>query len=109
MAIALTDLAEPIIAAPMAGGPSTPALVEAVSRGGGLGMLAAGYKKPEGVRDEIAAVRSRTDAPFGVNLFVPEPHSGQPPDLSTFIEHLRIAAERRHTRLGPTDVDGDDH
>ena len=34
----------PVIAAPMAGGTSTAAFVEAVHRAGGLGFLAAGYK-----------------------------------------------------------------
>ena len=34
----------PIVGAPLAGGPSTPALAAAVSEAGGLGFLAAGYK-----------------------------------------------------------------
>jgi len=33
----------PIIQAPMAGGPSSPALVSAVSNAGGIGFLASGY------------------------------------------------------------------
>ena len=37
----LLDL--PIVQAPMAGGPSTPALAAAVSEAGGLGFLGAGY------------------------------------------------------------------
>jgi len=61
----------PIVAAPMAGGPSTPALAAAVSSAGGLGFLAAGYKTTAEVAAEIAGVRALTDAPFGVNLFVP--------------------------------------
>ena len=40
----------PVVQAPMAGGPSTPALAAAVSNAGGLGFLAAGYKTPEAVR-----------------------------------------------------------
>ncbi|MEV7805233.1 nitronate monooxygenase [Microbispora sp. NPDC088329] len=63
----------PIIQAPMAGGASTPALAAAVSVAGGLGFLAAGYRTAEDVRREIAAVRERTDRPFGVNVFVPGP------------------------------------
>ena len=39
----LGQLAVPIIQAPMAGGPSTPALAAAVSEAGGLGFLGAGY------------------------------------------------------------------
>ncbi len=40
----------PIILAPMAGGPSTPELVAAVSNAGGLGSLGAGYLAPEAIR-----------------------------------------------------------
>ena len=60
-----------VVAAPMAGGASTPGLVAAVSGAGGLGFLAAGYKTAGALADEIAAVRRLTDAAFGVNLFVP--------------------------------------
>ncbi|MDO5495652.1 MAG: nitronate monooxygenase [bacterium] len=62
----------PIVGAPMAGGVSTPELVAAVSNAGGLGMLAAGYLTPDQLAADIAATRALTDAPFGVNLFVPE-------------------------------------
>ncbi|MGN6473246.1 MAG: NAD(P)H-dependent flavin oxidoreductase, partial [Mycobacteriales bacterium] len=63
----------PIIAAPMAGGPSTPALVAAVSEAGGLGVLGCGYEAPGTMRESIAEVRRLTGKPFGVNLFVPGP------------------------------------
>ena len=63
-----------IIAAPMAGGPSTPELVRAVGRAGAFGFLAAGYKTPEALAAEIARVR-QADVPFGVNVFVPESRS----------------------------------
>ncbi|HSA41804.1 MAG TPA: nitronate monooxygenase, partial [Mycobacterium sp.] len=43
---ALPGAAIPLIAAPMAGGPSTAALVIATGRAGGLGFLAAGYTSP---------------------------------------------------------------
>lgn len=65
------DLSVPLVAAPMAGGPSTPELVVAAATVGGLGFLAAGYKRPDAVAAEIAAVRSATGEAFGVNLFVP--------------------------------------
>src|SRR6186713_2987415 len=67
------DLTLPVIGAPMAGGPSTPALAAAVSESGGLGFVAAGYLDPERFRDQIAATRALTSRPFGVNLFVPSP------------------------------------
>src|SRR5690242_17847273 len=69
---ALLGIEHPIIQAPMAGGPTTPALVAAVSHAGGLGSLGAAYLPAETLRREIRAVRELTDSPFGVNLFVPE-------------------------------------
>lgn len=59
----------PIIQAPMGGGPTTPALVAAVSNAGGLGSVAAGYLAPERLEEEIAEVRRLTGRPFAVNLF----------------------------------------
>lgn len=63
----------PVIQAPMAGGYSTPALVAAVSAAGGLGSIAGAMSTPEQLRTAIADVRSRTTAPFAVNLFAPLP------------------------------------
>jgi nitronate monooxygenase len=60
-----------IVVAPMAGGPTTTDLVIATARAGALGWLAAGYKTPEAMAAEIAAVRAATAEPFGVNVFVP--------------------------------------
>jgi nitronate monooxygenase len=59
----------PVICAPMGGGPSTPELVAAVSSAGGLGCLAAAYLTPEQITADIARVRSLTTRPFCVNLF----------------------------------------
>lgn len=67
----LRRLTQPVICAPMAGGPSTPELVSAVGAAGGLGMLAAGYKQPAAVEAEVAAVRAAGEVAFGVNVFVP--------------------------------------
>lgn len=67
----LTDLPIPLIAAPMAGGPSTPDLVVNVIEAGGVGFLAGGYKTPEALARQIREVHSRTTGPFGVNVFVP--------------------------------------
>lgn len=63
----------PVVQAPMAGGISTPALAAAVSGVGGLGSLGAAYLSPEQIAQAGAAVRARTDRPFAVNLFVPQP------------------------------------
>src|ERR1700739_3588270 len=44
---------QPIILAPMGGGPSTPELVAAVSNTGGLGSLGAAYLTPEQILSHI--------------------------------------------------------
>ena len=62
----------PLVLAPMAGGPSTPALCAAVSDAGGLGSLAGAYLEPPRLREEIRAVRAATSRPFAVNLFADE-------------------------------------
>ena len=46
----LRELSLPVIGAPLAGGPGTPALAAAVSDAGGLGFVATGYKPPEVLR-----------------------------------------------------------
>jgi nitronate monooxygenase len=51
-------LEQPIVQAPLAGGPSTPALAAAVCDAGGLGFLAAGYKAPDAVRADLEALRA---------------------------------------------------
>nr|WP_245531647.1 nitronate monooxygenase [Corynebacterium capitovis] len=76
-----------IVAAPMAGGPSTPELVNAVS----FGFLALGTCLVTDAREQLAAVRG----PFGVNLFYPQ----EEPSLD---DVTRVAQE-----LG-TDVPGVD-
>ncbi|WP_447006204.1 nitronate monooxygenase [Saccharothrix isguenensis] len=77
----------PVIAAPMAGGASTPELVAAVAGAGGLGFLAAGYLSVEAVAAQITGTTALTDRPFGVNLFVPGSRSNA--DLSGYRERVR--------------------
>lgn len=93
MTVRFDELAVPVIAAPMAGGPSTPELVAAVNRAGGLGFLAAGMKSAAGMSEQIAAVRGSTDRPYGVNLFVPNP-PGDGAAVAAYRERLRPEAER---------------
>jgi len=88
MSLTLSSLAEPIICAPMAGGPSSPQLVAAVSAAGGLGMLAAGYRTPDQVRAQITAVRGLTGAPFGVNVFLPTDNGVNPVELAAYASML---------------------
>jgi nitronate monooxygenase len=84
----LDELRHPIVQAPLAGGPSTPELCVAVGEAGGLGFLAAGYRKPEEVAEEIRTVRERTGAPFGVNLFVPGPDEVDEEAVRAYVERL---------------------
>jgi len=89
----------PIIQAPMAGGPSTPALTGAVSAAGGYGFLAAGYLSSEGLHEAIAITRTMTDAPFGVNLFVPSA-PGNPNEVAAYASVLQPESERLGVALG---------
>jgi nitronate monooxygenase len=85
-------LAVPVIAAPMAGGASTPELVAAVSEAGGFGFLAAGYITVEQLAEKIQRTSELTSKPFGVNLFVP----GTRPtaDISSYVQRVTAAAEK---------------
>lgn len=78
----------PLFQAPMAGGPTTPDLIAAVSNAGGLGNLGGGYLTPEQLRDTIKAIRERTNRPFGVNLFVPEQPEESEEAIMQMTDHL---------------------
>jgi nitronate monooxygenase len=84
--VLLDQLAHPIVQAPMAGGPSTPALAAAVSGAGGLGFVAAGYRSVDALRSDIEAVG---DVPaLGVNLFVPGSDSVDAAALAAYVASL---------------------
>ena len=57
----------PIVQAGMAGGITPPELVAAVCEAEAFGTIGAGTLSPGALRDAIAAIRARTDRPFGVN------------------------------------------
>lgn len=63
-------LTYPIIQGPMAGGPTTPELVAAVSQAGALGSLAGSLLTPTALREQVARIRSLTERPFLLNFFV---------------------------------------
>jgi nitronate monooxygenase len=71
----------PVMQAPMAGGPTTPELVAAVSEAGGFGVIAAGRLTTDELREAIRAVRGRTTHPFGVN-FMLAPPEGAPDQVA---------------------------
>ncbi|MEU2169731.1 nitronate monooxygenase [Micromonospora chersina] len=80
----------PVVAAPMAGGPTTTGLAAAVGAAGAFAFLAAGYKTPEAVAAEVADLRG-TGRPFGVNVFVPTPVPVAEAEFRRYA--TRIAAE----------------
>lgn len=102
----------PVIAAPMAGGTSTAAFVEAVHRAGGLGFLAAGYKSVAAMQAEISTLRE-SGARFGMNVFVPDP-AQLPPSAAMLAEledyrlQLRTDARRYGVELPQLRLDDDD-
>jgi nitronate monooxygenase len=81
----------PLIQAPMAGGWTTPQLVSAVSNAGGLGSLAGAGVPPERLREDIKAVKERTDRPFGVNFLLapPGPGSQDVAAVQRFLDRFR--------------------
>ncbi len=95
----LSVLEVPVLAAPMAGGPSTPQLVAAVGEVGGMGFLAGGYQTPEQLAEQIFTTRELTERPFGVNLFVPAPTSEaeQGAGVAAYRQLLEEEAGRRGT------------
>jgi nitronate monooxygenase len=87
----------PIVQAPMAGGFTTPELVAAVSSAGALGSLGGAMVPPEDLRGAIRSIRSRTDAPFAVNLFAPLP---RPEADASRIEAIHGVLSRFREELG---------
>ena len=87
-------LAVPIVGAPMAGGPTTPALAAAVSEAGGLGFLAAGYQTAESVAADIEDVRRLTGRPFGVNIFFPVREEAAEAEVAEYARRLEPEAAR---------------
>jgi len=102
-------LTHPVLAAPMAGGPSTPALVVAAARAGSLGLLAAGYKTPQLLSEQIAEVR-RQGVGFGVNVFAPNPVPVDHEAFARYAAEVQPDADRYGIDLGARQPrEDDDH
>lgn len=97
-----------LVLAPMAGGPSTVELAASVSAAGMFAFLAGAYLTPERLRDDIRAMRARTDHPFGVNVFAPSPDSPQMlAAAQAYAERLRPWAAAAGVELGEPRYDDD--
>ncbi len=91
----LLEIEHPIISAPMAGAAAAE-LVAAVSEAGGFGLLGAGTNSPDWLREQIRAVRERTNRPFGVGF------------ISSFPglrELVQVALEERVTAISHSFAD----
>jgi nitronate monooxygenase len=78
----------PIWMAPMAGEAASAALVAAASAGGGFGQLGAAYLAPARITEIAADIRARTDKPFGINLFCPQPWLRDDTALEAYLARL---------------------
>jgi nitronate monooxygenase len=92
-AVWFLDGLAPVIAAPMSGGPTTPALVAAATSAGVFGFLAAGYLTPDAARDQISQTRRSCDH-FGVNVFLPRDAAPDPAELAAYTRELASEADR---------------
>lgn len=70
-------------------------------------MIAAGYRTVEAVRDDIHAVRARTDRPFGLNLLIAPGVEVEPAVLEAYAHRLAGEAERWGVPLGAPRADDD--
>ncbi|TNM38294.1 nitronate monooxygenase [Nocardioides albidus] len=102
----LLDSALPLVAAPMAGGPSTPALAAAASAAGAFAFVPAGYLSAETFADDLATAHA-SGSPFGVNLFVPQRDRVDPAAFAAYADAIRDEAEAVGVAL-PTEPLHDD-
>jgi nitronate monooxygenase len=108
MVLGFWDIAVPIVGAPMSGGPGSPALAAAVSNAGGLGFIPAGHLSAERFAEDIAAARSATSGPLGVNLFVPQPSVADWVQLDYYAGELEGIADHYQVEVGRPEFGDDD-
>jgi nitronate monooxygenase len=96
----IADLAVPVIAAPMAGGPSTPELAAAATNAGGLGFVAAGYLTADDFAARLRSAQDQASGPIGANLFVPQPSAGTAEAIDQYAQALAVEAQRYRVELG---------
>lgn len=101
----LFNIRYPLIQAPMS--PlTTPELVANVSNAGGLGTIAAARMTGEQLKFEIRKVRTLTDQPFAVNLFIPPKKSEFSLETIQFVrQQLKKLIQDKKLIDYPTDID----
>ena len=75
-------LACPIVLAPMAGGPNTPALAAAVANAGGVGSFGFAYSTPERIAADLSATRALTTGLLNANFFIFRPVTPPAPEAA---------------------------
>jgi len=103
----LLESSLPVVAAPMAGGPTTVALAAAVAAAGGFPFLAAGYKSTAAMVDEIEQLRALNPS-FGVNLFVPPQQHVDAEAFRTYARELQPEADVYGIELAGSPIHDDD-
>jgi nitronate monooxygenase len=101
-------LRHPIVLAPLAGGPSTPALAAAVTNAGGLGFVAGGYLSAGLLDRRIRETRALTSGAIGVNLFYLRPRPVDAAALAAYASELEPDARRLGVALGEPVFDDDE-
>jgi nitronate monooxygenase len=108
MVLGFWDIMVPIVGAPMAGGPGSPALAAAVSNAGGLGFVPGGYLNADRLAGDIAAARAATTGPLGVNLLVPQPSVADWNQLNYYADELEGIADHYQVAVGTPEFGDDD-
>jgi nitronate monooxygenase len=101
---ALLGIRHPILLAGMAGGPTTPELVAAVTEAGGLGTFGAAGMRREALIDAIRRARLLTDGPIAVNVLLAPTRPGSA-ELEAF--HTALAPIREELGLSPPSAPSD--
>lgn len=97
----------PVLAAPMAGGGTTPDLVVAAARAGSMGFLAAGYKSAQLLAEQMRTVREQ-GVLYGVNVFAPNPVPVSADAYSRYARTVQAEADRYGLRLSDSVPKEDD-
>lgn len=87
MSEVLRQLESRILIAPMAGGPSTPRLVNAAAKAGSFGFLAFGTTSVDRAQHMLASIDSGSR--YGVNLFAPQTPLEITAEISAFHQQLQ--------------------
>lgn len=107
MVFDVRDLEVSVLVAPMAGGPSTPALAAAGTNAGALGFVPAGYLNAEAFAERLEAAQRLTTGPIGANLFVPQLSAATPAAVAAYAGTLVGEEQRYGVRLGEPRFDDD--